>query len=151
MHPPVIKKRSGRELHVHSKGFWRWCIILRISGFLDFVHRLVFQKLESTTFRKLDLFPSWSGEGDMLGPLEYRTMDKVRKPNNSERTTCLHTRCESQLKTNRRLASERQYGVISTLYMLPQVTFHNYNLHNCISINASRKVNRQNGELWYVR
>jgi hypothetical protein len=27
---------------VDSKGFWRWCIILRITGFLDFVHRPVF-------------------------------------------------------------------------------------------------------------
>jgi hypothetical protein len=23
---------------VDSKGFWRWCIILRITGFLNFVH-----------------------------------------------------------------------------------------------------------------
>jgi hypothetical protein len=42
---------------VDSIGFWRWCIILRITGFLEFVHRPVFQKLENTTFRKLDL--SW--------------------------------------------------------------------------------------------
>jgi hypothetical protein len=33
----------------------------RIIGFLDFVHRPVFYKLEDTTFQKLDLFPS-SGE-----------------------------------------------------------------------------------------
>jgi hypothetical protein len=32
-------------------------------GFFNFVHRPVFQKLENTTFRKLDLFPS-SGEGE---------------------------------------------------------------------------------------
>jgi hypothetical protein len=35
---------------------------LRITGFLDFVHHPVFKKLENTTFRELDLFPS-SGEG----------------------------------------------------------------------------------------
>jgi hypothetical protein len=34
----------------------------RINGFLDFFHRPVFYRLENTTFRKLDLFPS-SGEG----------------------------------------------------------------------------------------
>jgi hypothetical protein len=28
--------------HVASKGFWRWCVALRITGFLDFVHRPVF-------------------------------------------------------------------------------------------------------------
>jgi hypothetical protein len=27
---------------VDSKGFWRWCITLGITGFLDFVHRAVF-------------------------------------------------------------------------------------------------------------
>jgi hypothetical protein len=44
------------------KGFWRWCLTLRITRFLDFVHRTVFSKTyQRTTFRKLDLFPS-SGE-----------------------------------------------------------------------------------------
>jgi hypothetical protein len=36
--------------------------MLRITGFSDFAHRLIFLKPENTTFRKLDLFPS-SGEG----------------------------------------------------------------------------------------
>jgi hypothetical protein len=36
--------------------------LLRITGFLLFVHRPVFYKVESTLFRKLDLFPSL-GEG----------------------------------------------------------------------------------------
>jgi hypothetical protein len=35
----------------------------RITGFLDFFHRPVFYRIENTTFRKLDLFPS-SGEGE---------------------------------------------------------------------------------------
>jgi hypothetical protein len=34
----------------------------RITGFLDFVHRPEFEVLESTTFRKLDVFPC-SGKG----------------------------------------------------------------------------------------
>jgi hypothetical protein len=34
---------------------------LRITGFFGLFHRLVFWRLENTTFRKLDLFPS-SGE-----------------------------------------------------------------------------------------
>jgi hypothetical protein len=49
--------------------------------FWSFVHRPVFWKLESTTFRKLDLIPS-TGEGGDIYPvefLEYRTMDKVPK------------------------------------------------------------------------
>jgi hypothetical protein len=50
---------------------------LRITGFSDFVHRPVFQKLENTTFRKLDLFPS-SGDGEtpaLLGPLERANLN----------------------------------------------------------------------------
>jgi hypothetical protein len=51
---------------------------LRITKFLDFVYRTEFQKLESKTFRKLDLFPS-SGEGrettTLLGPLEIANLN----------------------------------------------------------------------------
>jgi hypothetical protein len=46
---------------------------LRITGFLDFVYRLVFKTLGNTPFQKLNLFLS-SGEGrekpTLLGPLE---------------------------------------------------------------------------------
>jgi hypothetical protein len=46
---------------------------LRITLFLNFVHRPIFDILENTTFRELDLFPS-SGEGGetliLLGALE---------------------------------------------------------------------------------
>jgi hypothetical protein len=45
-------------------------IMLKIIGFLDFVHR---PELENTTFRKLDLFPSPGEEREsptLLGPLE---------------------------------------------------------------------------------
>jgi hypothetical protein len=41
-----------------SNGFRRWCITLRFTGFLDFFHRPVFYKIENTTFRRMDLFPS---------------------------------------------------------------------------------------------
>jgi hypothetical protein len=55
---------------LESKGFWRWCITLRI---MDFVHCPEFWKLENTTSRKLVLFQS-SGDGTeistLLGPLE---------------------------------------------------------------------------------
>jgi hypothetical protein len=97
-------------------------IYLRITRFLDFVHRPVFQKLENTTFRKLDLFPS-SGEGaktlTLLGPLsdsltwgrkhvqfpkrcvfqflDDRTTNKVQKPTNSECYTSLSERNISYL------------------------------------------------------
>jgi hypothetical protein len=50
-----------------SRRFWNqelWSAgqVVKITGFSDFVHGLVFQKLENT-FQKLDLFPS-SGEGE---------------------------------------------------------------------------------------
>jgi hypothetical protein len=47
--------------HVESKGFWRWCMGLRITEFIDFVHRPEFY-LTRKKFRKLALFPS-SGDG----------------------------------------------------------------------------------------
>jgi hypothetical protein len=53
------------------KRFWRWCTTPRITGFLDFVHRLVFYKLENTAFRKLDLFPS-SCEEDTYSAGSFR-------------------------------------------------------------------------------
>jgi hypothetical protein len=37
-------------------------LALEITGCLDFIHRPVFQNLENTTFRKLELLPA-SGEG----------------------------------------------------------------------------------------
>jgi hypothetical protein len=47
----------------------RWtAIVLRMIGFLDFVHHLEFQILGNTMFQKLILFPS-SGEG--RDPTEY--------------------------------------------------------------------------------
>jgi hypothetical protein len=42
----LVDKREpllrNKEDEVDSKRFWRWCIILRITEFLDFVHRPVF-------------------------------------------------------------------------------------------------------------
>jgi hypothetical protein len=59
---------------------------LRISVFLDFVHRPVFYKLENTTFRQLDLFPS-SGEGlrktfSLLGLLETTNLNHWKQIRN---------------------------------------------------------------------
>jgi hypothetical protein len=50
------------------KGFKRWCITLRITGLLDFVHRPVFQETQKNTlFQKLDLFLSpYDGGGRHL-------------------------------------------------------------------------------------
>jgi hypothetical protein len=36
------RKLMNKIRDVHSKGFWRLCITLRITGFLDFVHRMLF-------------------------------------------------------------------------------------------------------------
>jgi hypothetical protein len=55
------KAEQTIPLTLHSKGFWRLCMVLKFTGFLDFVHRPVFYILENTTFRELNLFPS-SGE-----------------------------------------------------------------------------------------
>jgi hypothetical protein len=49
--------------------------LLRIFGFMDFVHRPAFYKLENTAFRQLDVFPSSCEEGGgktptQLGPVE---------------------------------------------------------------------------------
>jgi hypothetical protein len=55
------KVRRCQHLNrMKSKGFWLWCVIICKSVFLDFVHRLYFNKI--TTFRKLDLLPSSSKE-----------------------------------------------------------------------------------------
>jgi hypothetical protein len=58
----VLFKEMSRNwflVLVDSKEFWRWCVTLRITRFLDFVHRLHSLKThtqKNTTFRKLDLF-----------------------------------------------------------------------------------------------
>jgi hypothetical protein len=51
---------------------------VRITGILDFFHRPVFYKIENTTFRKLDLFPSSSegGKRTQLGSLERANLNK---------------------------------------------------------------------------
>jgi hypothetical protein len=51
--------------------------LFRITGFLDFFHRPVFQKL-GNTFRKVDLFPSsgeWWETPALLGPLERANLN----------------------------------------------------------------------------
>jgi hypothetical protein len=56
---------------------------LRITGFMDFVHRPIFRKLENTTFLKLDQFPSSGERGRtpaQLGPIERASLDHWRTP-----------------------------------------------------------------------
>jgi hypothetical protein len=43
-----------------------YMFLLRITGFLDFVHLPTCQKLENITFRKLDPIPSSNEEGGDL-------------------------------------------------------------------------------------
>jgi hypothetical protein len=66
-------------IQVYFKGFWRWCTALRISGFLDFVHRPVFYKVENN-ISETDLFP-YSGEAGktptQLGPFERGNLNPV--------------------------------------------------------------------------
>jgi hypothetical protein len=38
----ILSKINGEAYFIDSKGFWRWCITHRITGFLDFSHHLVF-------------------------------------------------------------------------------------------------------------
>jgi hypothetical protein len=79
---------SERLQACNSKGLWRWCITLKIIGFMDFVHRPVFKILENRTFRKLDLFPS-SGQGKetptLLGHLERANSIAVSSKNTKSR------------------------------------------------------------------
>jgi hypothetical protein len=72
-----------------SEEFWRWCVTLRITKFLDCVHRPV---IENTKFRKLDPFPlisphTW-GRKQIQFPkrsVSYnRPMNTIPNPSNSE-------------------------------------------------------------------
>jgi hypothetical protein len=49
-----------------SKGFWRWCVTICNSCFLDIAHRLYFNKI--TMFWKLDLLPSSGKKGEDRNP-----------------------------------------------------------------------------------
>jgi hypothetical protein len=55
--------------------------VLKITGFLDFVHRPVFWKLGNTKFRKLDLFPYEvrAETPTLLGPLERPNFNQWTK------------------------------------------------------------------------
>jgi hypothetical protein len=66
------------EILVASKGFWRWCTTLRITGLLDIVRRSKGRKY--TTFLQLDLFP-FSGERkthNLLDPLERGNLKSLK-------------------------------------------------------------------------
>jgi hypothetical protein len=75
----LVNEKRIEKFHLHD--IWQAEHMHRITGFLHFVHCPVFYKLEKTTFRKLDLFPS-SGEGEktpaMLGPLERANLSHLR-------------------------------------------------------------------------
>jgi hypothetical protein len=61
------------ERKVEPEGFWRWCLTLRTTGYMGFVHRLKLQILENKMFPNLHLFPSSSERREistLLGPLE---------------------------------------------------------------------------------
>jgi hypothetical protein len=66
-------------IYLDSKGFWRWCIAHRGTGFLDFFHHPVFLGIETRCFGNW-MFPS-SGEGGgaktptQLGPLESSVIE----------------------------------------------------------------------------
>jgi hypothetical protein len=64
----LLDELNKRNLTVLTDSYTDSCnlplrvkIVWRITGFLDFFHRPVFQRIENTTIRKLDLFPA-SGE-----------------------------------------------------------------------------------------
>jgi hypothetical protein len=68
----ILIEQLQRTAHVlESEGFWRWCITLRINGFMGYVHRP-----DRSTFRNF-VFSSY---------LEFRTMNKIQKPGDSETT-----------------------------------------------------------------
>jgi hypothetical protein len=64
-----VSSRCTGGVHINT---CRWWITLRITVLSDFVHLLIFKKLENKTFRKLNLFPSSVMEETptLLGPLE---------------------------------------------------------------------------------
>jgi hypothetical protein len=41
--PDIMRMINSGIVQIVSEGFWRWCIAHGISGFLDFIHRPVFQ------------------------------------------------------------------------------------------------------------
>jgi hypothetical protein len=82
---------------VESKGFWRWCTTFRITGFLDFVHRPNIQitkqnvsETGSVSVFRCSLPSAVDGNRSSFRKVvfssyfEFRTIDKVQKPNDSE-------------------------------------------------------------------
>jgi hypothetical protein len=67
---------------------------LRINGFVDFVHHLVFWKLENATFQKLNLFPPsrWRGKHLLCWVLERANL-------NHETTSAILTTAEQTPET----------------------------------------------------
>jgi hypothetical protein len=43
---PTLVSDTVNTPHLISEGFWRWCVSIERSMLLDFIHRLVSQKIE---------------------------------------------------------------------------------------------------------
>jgi hypothetical protein len=68
-------------------------VILRITGFLTFVHPPEFYILENTTFRKLDQFPS-SGEGKETPNIaQWLRLTLCKGLNRGRKLIQFHKRC----------------------------------------------------------
>jgi hypothetical protein len=79
--PQTVHRKE--KLVEHKQVDFEGCITIRITGFLDYVHRPVLQKIGNITFRKLGLFPS-SCEGGktftQLGPLGRTNLNHWATP-----------------------------------------------------------------------
>lgn len=98
-------------LLVHSKGFC-WYITLRTSGFLDFVHLLVFPVTGKPPngCNKVDVPSSYlrmesDPVSEMLCSVECWIMDKVQKLSNPYYCEYLSTRSNKQVDRARKLYS----------------------------------------------
>jgi hypothetical protein len=74
-----ISIHSYTNILIDSVGFWRWCVTLINTGFLDFVHRPEF-------YNFYNLRTETDPVSEMLCFLviEFWTMDKVQKPSINE-------------------------------------------------------------------
>jgi hypothetical protein len=85
-HMKTYKTKSDIEMknvHVDSKGFWRWCITFRITGFVDSVHRLeilITRKQNVSETESVSIL-RWGRETPtLLGTLERANLILLDKP-----------------------------------------------------------------------
>jgi hypothetical protein len=104
---PILKHMN----QVDSKGIWRWCITLRITGFWTL-------SIVQYSKRKINY-------------LEYRTMNKVKKSSNSEHINQVHNLPPYSFKVNFNIS------LVSTPMIYQVVSFLNvFRLKCCIHISA---------------